>query len=74
MQRINARTFATAAKSKTVLIDGVRIPFQLSNTGYNNYITQDLARFALKGLLTKTAVDPKIIDYVCLGTVIQEGV
>jgi acetyl-CoA acetyltransferase len=32
----------------------------------------DLGRLALKGLLTKTALDPKSIDYLYYGTVIQE--
>ena len=32
----------------------------------------DLGRYALKGLLTKTALDPKSIDYLLFGTVIQE--
>ena len=32
----------------------------------------DLGRMALKGLLTKTALDPKSIDYLMYGTVIQE--
>ena len=36
-------------------------------------VAQDLARFAVKGLLTKTAIDPKDIGYVVMGTVIQEG-
>ncbi len=33
----------------------------------------DLARLALKGLLTKTAIDPKLVDYLMYGTVIQES-
>lgn len=32
----------------------------------------DLGRFALKGLLTKTALDPSMIDYLYYGSVIQE--
>lgn len=32
----------------------------------------DLGRLALKGLLTKTALDPALIDYLYFGTVIQE--
>ncbi len=32
----------------------------------------DLGRFALKGLITKTAIDPAKIDYLYMGTVIQE--
>jgi acetyl-CoA acyltransferase len=32
----------------------------------------DLGRLALKGLITKTAIDPSTIDYLYMGTVIQE--
>jgi acetyl-CoA acyltransferase len=49
-----------------------RIPFTLGGTVYNDYLAVDLARFAMKGLLTKTALDPKSVDYVFTGTVIQE--
>ena len=31
----------------------------------------DLARFAMKGILDKTALDPSLLDYVNFGTVIQ---
>lgn len=39
---------------------------------YGNYLAVDLGRLALKGLLTKTALDPATIDYLYYGTVIQE--
>lgn len=55
-----------------VIVDGCRIPFTLGGTVYSKYLAVDLARFALKGLLTKTALDPKLIDYLYYGTVIQE--
>lgn len=64
---------ALPAARRAVLVEGVRTPFLLSNTGYADYIAQDLARFALKGLITKTAFDPAKLDYVVMGTVIQEG-
>uniref|UniRef100_A0A7S1CLW5 acetyl-CoA C-acyltransferase n=1 Tax=Bicosoecida sp. CB-2014 TaxID=1486930 RepID=A0A7S1CLW5_9STRA len=44
----------------------------MSGTIYKDLIAQDLGRMAIKGLLTKTAVDPAAIDYVTYGTVIQE--
>lgn len=49
-----------------------RIPFTLAGTVYGDYLAVDLARMAIKGLLTKTAVDPSSIDYLYYGTVIQE--
>lgn len=39
---------------------------------YGDYLAVDLARMAIKGLLTKTAVDPNAVDYLYYGTVIQE--
>lgn len=39
---------------------------------YKDYLAVDLARFAMKGILDKTALDPSLIDYVNFGTVIQE--
>lgn len=67
-----ARSLSTNASKNVVIVDGVRIPFTLAGTTYKNYIAVDLARLALKGLITKTAIDPSIIDFVNYGTVIQE--
>lgn len=39
---------------------------------YGDYLAVDLARLALKGLLTKTALDAKSVDQLIVGTVIQE--
>eukprot|EP01036_Dinobryon_divergens_P025978 gene25978-34578_t len=63
---------ASGSKKNVVIVDGVRIPFTLAGTVYSQYLAVDLARFALKGLLTKTALDPGTIDYLFMGTVIQE--
>ena len=43
-------------------------------TIYNDMISYDLARDAIKGLLVKTALDPSLVDYVLMGTVVQEVV
>ena len=66
------RAFSSKASRNVVVVDGVRIPFTLGGTTYAKYIAVDLQRFALKGLLVKTALDPKLIDYLYCGTVIQE--
>ena len=64
---------STRAKSgNVVLVDGVRIPFTMAGSVYGDYLAVDLGRMALKGLLTKTALDPASIDYMFMGTVIQE--
>eukprot|EP01098_Paradermamoeba_levis_P003859 TRINITY_DN1702_c0_g1_i1.p1 TRINITY_DN1702_c0_g1~~TRINITY_DN1702_c0_g1_i1.p1 ORF type:complete len:453 (-),score=164.74 TRINITY_DN1702_c0_g1_i1:151-1509(-) len=75
-QKVNTRTFATTPQSslpQAVLIDGVRIPFQTSGTGYKNLLAHDLGRMALQGLLNKTAIEPSKIDQLIMGTVIQES-
>jgi acetyl-CoA acyltransferase len=45
----------------------------MGGTAYKEYLAVDLARLALKGLMVKTAVDPNTIDYLYMGTVIQES-
>jgi len=69
--KIAARNASSKARN-VVIVDGCRIPFTLGGTTYSDLLAVDLGRLALKGLLTKTAVDPKLIEYVCMGTVIQE--
>ena len=54
-----------------VLIDGCRTPFLRSGTDYMDLMSYQLGQFAIKGLLTKTGIDPKIIDSVVMGTVIS---
>jgi len=63
---------AEMRKRNVVVVDGGRIPFTMGNTVYKQYIAVDLARMALKGLLDKTAIDGNLIDYLYVGTVIQE--
>ncbi|XP_062591332.1 trifunctional enzyme subunit beta, mitochondrial-like [Saccostrea cucullata] len=55
-----------------VLIDGVRTPFLQSSTTYKNLMPHDLARTALKGLIKRTDVNTADVEYVVIGTVIQE--
>ncbi|POM74735.1 Trifunctional enzyme subunit beta, mitochondrial precursor, partial [Phytophthora palmivora] len=67
----SSRALSTAAK-RVVVVDGVRLPFAKSGTVYKDVIAYDMMRDAFKGLISKTAIDPKSIDYVLAGTVIQE--
>lgn len=55
-----------------VIVDGCRIPFQRSGTNYNDMMAYDLGRMAINGLIARNPVDPKEIDRVIMGTVIQE--
>jgi len=54
------------------LIEGARTPFLTSGTQFNDFTPYDLGRLAIKGLLDKLDFNPKLIDYVVMGNVIQE--
>lgn len=56
-----------------VLIDGVRTPFALSSTVYNNLIAYQLQREAFLSLVNRTGVQKQDIDAIYSGTVIQEN-
>jgi len=56
---------------KVVIIDGARTPFLRSGTDYMDLMSYQLGGFAIKGLLTKTGIDPKMIDSVIMGNVIS---
>ena len=62
-----------AERSKTgkriAIIDGCRVPFQRSGTGYYDIMAWELGRYAVKGLLAKTGVSPEDIDHVLMGCV-----
>lgn len=55
---------------KVVLIDGCRTPFLRSGTDYMDLMSYQLGQFAINGLITKTGIDPKIVDQVIMGAVI----
>jgi hypothetical protein len=74
MQRLSARSVTAAARSvsrsasstsaasSVVLIDGIRLPFTLAGTAYKDLLAVDLGRLAMKGILDKTALDPKLVS------------
>jgi len=55
-----------------VLVDGVRTPFLTSFSSYKDLMPHDLGKEALAGLLRKTGMGADEIDYVVMGSVIQE--
>ena len=55
-----------------VLVDGCRLPFQRSGTGYVNLMAYDMGRMVLRGLLTRTGLPPAKVDRVLMGSVIQD--
>ncbi len=68
MASSNGRSHSQTA----VLVDGCRIPFQRSGTGYVDSMAYDMGRMALKGLLTRTELDPATVDRVVMGCVLQD--
>ena len=55
-----------------VLVDGCRLPFQRSGTGYVDLMAYDMGRMVLRGLLTRTGLPPENVDRVTMGSVIQD--
>ncbi len=66
------RGLGTAPSKRVVIVDGARIPFAMAGTKYKDQMAVDLMRYALRGLLTKTALPVEEVDYVLCGTVVQE--
>ena len=54
-----------------VFIEGTRTPFLRSGTDYMDLMSYQLGQYAIKGLLTKTGIDPNQVDLVTMGTVIS---
>merc|ERR1719511_460287 len=70
-----ARPLSTSSpveSKRLVLVDGVRTPFLTSGSDYKALMPHDLQRYALTGLVNKTGIDKSLVDYFCMGTVIQE--
>lgn len=59
----------TRPKRAVAVIDGCRVPFQRSGTGYYDLMAWELGRYAVKGLLERTGVDGASVDHVIMGCV-----
>eukprot|EP00285_Hemiselmis_virescens_P015188 CAMPEP_0173382368 /NCGR_PEP_ID=MMETSP1356-20130122/4879_1 /TAXON_ID=77927 ORGANISM="Hemiselmis virescens, Strain PCC157" /NCGR_SAMPLE_ID=MMETSP1356 /ASSEMBLY_ACC=CAM_ASM_000847 /LENGTH=457 /DNA_ID=CAMNT_0014336673 /DNA_START=1 /DNA_END=1374 /DNA_ORIENTATION=+ len=57
---------------KVVFVDGVRTPFCVAGTEYEDMMAHDLLREAIKGLMARSEITGDEIDYCLMGTVIQE--
>jgi len=69
---VQAKTQAKNTGKNMVLVDGVRTPFLMSGTDYKSLMPHDLQRYAMIGLVNKLGLDKSLVDYICMGTVIQE--
>jgi len=66
------KSLARPDQKNIVLVDGVRTPFLMSGTDYAKLMPHDLGRQSLKSLASKLQLDKEVIDYICMGIVIQE--
>lgn len=57
---------------EAVIVDGGRIPFQRSGTGYKKLMAYDLGRMAIEGLIGRVPIKGNDLDRVIMGTVIQD--
>ena len=55
-----------------VFVDGCRLPFQRSGTGYADLRAYDLGRMVLRSLLRRNDLPPPRIDRVAMGCVVQD--
>ena len=53
-----------------VFVEGARIPFLRSGTAYDDLSTYELGHLAIKGILTRTGINPSDIDEVIMGNVV----
>lgn len=60
------------APFEAVIVDGGRIPFQRSGTGYKKLMAYDLGRMAIEGLIGRAPINGDDLDRVIMGTVIQD--
>ncbi|MEQ1860794.1 MAG: thiolase family protein [Chthoniobacteraceae bacterium] len=58
-------------ESPLVIIDGVRTPFSRMGTDLASLAADELGRVAVNALLTRTGIDPAIVDEVIFGCVGQ---
>jgi acetyl-CoA acyltransferase len=69
---LQAKQANNAGAKNLVLVDGVRTPFLMAGTDYKSLMPHDLQRYAMTGLVNKLGLDKDLVDYICMGTVIQE--
>jgi acetyl-CoA acetyltransferase family protein len=63
---------STNNSDRVAVIDACRTPFLRSGTAFYDLMAWELGRCAVKGLIARTGVDPSVIDYVIMGTVMAD--
>lgn len=60
------------AGAAVFVVDACRTPFLRSGTAFRDLTAYDLGRMAIAGLLHRTAIDPRSVELVVMGTVIAD--
>lgn len=61
----------TREGDRIAIVDGLRTPFAKQATGYHGIPAVDLGKIVVSELLAKSGIDPKIIDQLVFGQVVQ---
>ncbi len=61
----------TRQGDRIAVISGIRTPFAKQSTAFISTPAVDLGKLAVKALMDKTDIDPKLIDQVVFGQVVQ---
>ena len=64
-------TTSTSTRSPLVIVDGVRTPFSKMGADLAQTSAVELGRTAVNALLTKTGLDPELVDETIFGCVCQ---
>lgn len=57
--------------NQVFIVDGTRTPFMRSMGAFSSLPAHELGKFAVNALINQVEIDPKQIDYLCMGNVIQ---
>lgn len=66
-----SRTLATASGERIAIVAGLRTPFARQATAFHGVPAVDLGKMVVNELLHKYEVDPRIIDQLVFGQVVQ---
>ncbi len=61
----------TRQGDRIAVVSGIRTPFAKQSTAFSTIPAVDLGKLAVKALMDKTDIDPKLIDQVVFGQVVQ---
>jgi acetyl-CoA acyltransferase len=69
----SARSYMKISRGNRIaVIDACRTPFMKSGTAFYDMMAWELGRYAVKGLIARTGIDPSVIQYVIMGTVMAD--